>query len=133
MYDQIRKDITALVVPSFEIAYSDIPLVTENAPFDWDSPDEQLVEFEVEFMHGAQIGMAAVPPTRCSGFVYVSIKTRAGLGVSKAQQLQGWFADALKYQTPGGVRLGAPMPDGSTSLKGWHVLGLKVPFYADHA
>ena len=131
MDDEIRRQITELVADSFALAYPTIPLVTDNEPFNWDSPPEAFVEFEVELLHGAQIGMSSRPKTRISGYVYISVKVREGTGAALAAELRSWFSSTLEYQSTDLVRLQAAARDGSSRSRGWYFLDLKVPFYAD--
>lgn len=130
MYDQIRRDITQIVVPAFSQQYPDFSLVCENEPFNWDNPPQRFVEFEVEFQHGSQVGASANPKTRYAGYVYICVHVREGVGSTGANEVLAWFAQTLGYRRAGLAQLGSPIPDGNSKPSGWYLLDLKVPFYS---
>jgi hypothetical protein len=131
----IRDTLVSLVYSDFLDAFPGVPLVTDNAPFDWNSPPEKFVEFEVRNYGGMQIGASATPRTRYRGYAYITAYCRIGLGSRPALELLDWFNAALAYKTAAvpGLRLHLEEPDpaGSQSLKGWYTEQLKVSFYAD--
>lgn len=133
----IRDALVALVYADFIAAYPTVPIVTDNAPFDWNAPPERFVEFEVRHYAGAQIGLSASPRTRLRGFVYVSVNCRAGMGSKPALELLDWFIAALEYKivAASGVRISLQEadPTGVEVLKGWYSERLRVSFHADPA
>lgn len=131
MYDAIRQAVVGYIDPLFALQFADVPLVHDNSPFDYDNPPECYTELEVEFYGGEQIGMAADPRTRVSGYVYAQVTCRRGLGSAKALQILAWVASALEYKTPGGVHLQAAESTGSTKGKAWYTCAIKVAFYKD--
>lgn len=135
MLVKIRDALIALVVPSFNVAYPAVKLVTDNAPFDWNAPPERFVEFEIKTYSGSQIGMQVDPRTRYRGFIYVTVYCRTGLGSKPALELLDWFTATLAYQIVSvtGMRLTLEEPDPgqSQNSKGWYTESLKVSFYAD--
>lgn len=131
MFNETRKFIVDLVVNPFSAAFPGVPLITDNEPFDWSALPETLVELEVEFQDGRQIGMAQRPRTRLSGYVYITTQVREGTGAATAQAIQQWFSDNLAYRQGQGVTLGPPVPGGSSHQKGRRYYDLKINFYAD--
>jgi hypothetical protein len=133
----IRDLLIGTVDAPFKAAFPTIPLVTDNAPFDWDNPPPDFVRYEVSFLAGRQLGMAAEPKTRMAGFVYVTAYARAGTGSKKALTSLGWFGDTLKYRVldaPGvRVQLEADDPTGSSEPRGWYCEHMKFYFHANPA
>lgn len=133
MLSQIRELLINMVELPFQAAFPGIACVFDNQAFNWNDPPDRFVQFEIQFMDGDQIGASSSPRTRFKGFVYVTANARLGLGSKVTLQELEWFADALKYQSPGPVRLQAPRPTGSAEVKGWYSESLKVDFYADES
>lgn len=131
MYDQIVGSIYAKAKPAFDLAYPSLTLVLENQPFDWDNPPEFFVTLEVKFYSGEQIGMSEAPKTRSSGYVYVCVYVKPGLGSLSALAVLGFFANLLGYSSAGTVRFRAPEVDEPSKARGWSIQELKVPFYSD--
>lgn len=133
----IRDALIGLVAAPFATAYPNVPLVVDNAPFDWNSPPPLFVTLEIRFYAGNQIGMAAEPKTRRRGYVYVSVYVREGRGSREALGLLSWFDTLMGYATlvPVGARiqLQEAEPVGSQARKGWYIEGMKIAFHVDPA
>lgn len=130
----IRSAIVGLIHDAYSTAYPNVPIFYDNGPQDMNALPELFVEVEIKFYDGQQINIAHAPRTRYKGFVYVSVHTRSGLGTGKVNELLDWFANLLKYQSPGPVRLQAPQPEGSDDSKpGWYCDETKLYWYADEA
>ena len=130
-YESIRQSVISSIKAPFEAAFPGVAVVYDNAPFNFDSPPDFYVEFEVKFYGGQQIGMSAAPRTRVSGFVYVTATARRGTGVKRVQQALDWFASNLEYKSFGGVLLQAAEPDGDGGNQAWYTESVKVGFYKD--
>ena len=131
MLNTIRQEITALVATPFAAAYPGIPLVTDNAPFDWNAPPPFFVTLEVKFYSGNQISMSANPKTRYKGYVYVTTYAKEGTGSATSLNALSWFATNLGYKRTTSVQIEAPEPSGMGSPKGWFTEESKFYFYAD--
>lgn len=124
----IRNAIVALVQPAFVAGYPGLVLVHDNAPFDWNSPPAEFVQFEIKFNDGEQIGLAFEPKTRYTGFVYVTTFARSGVGSQRALGILDFFANLLKYAYVGPVQFHEPRPGGSKTVKSYYTEQLKVGF-----
>lgn len=131
MEEAIRAALLGLVKPAYEAAFPGIPLAIENEPFEFNDAPPRYTEFEIQFLGGAPIGAAAQPRTRLSGYAYVTVWAKAGLGTLELAQIKDWFAQLLGYRNLGAVRLQAPDPVGPTRSRGWYSDELKFYFYAD--
>lgn len=129
----IRNAIVGYVQPAFSIAYPAIAIVHDNSPFDWNSPPPEFVQFEVKFIDGNQVGMAADPKTRYTGFVYVTTFARSGTGSQRTLAILDFFADLLKFAYVGPVQFHEPKPGGSTTVKTYYTEQLKVGFLSKPA
>jgi hypothetical protein len=133
LYSNIISSITGLIFPSVSAAFPSIPIVINNGPFDRDNAPPLWVEVEIDFMNAGQIGPSAIPKTRQRGYVYVCVYARDGTGINASANLLGWFASQLGYARINGVQLQAPEVSSEAPARGWHMLPLKVQFYADSA
>ena len=131
MQTDVRDALVAFVDTDFQAAFPTIPLVHDNAPFDWNNPPASFVTFEVQFYFGAQADISANPKTRYRGFVYVTAYGRTNTGSRSLLVMLDWFSANLKYAYVAPVHLQAPEPAGSQDVKGWYTQQLKVPFYTD--
>jgi hypothetical protein len=131
MFQAIRDSIVGLVSSAYPAAYPAVPIYYDNQQIDMNNLPEQFVTFEIQFYDGNQIGASATPKTRVSGYAYVNLFTRQGLGSRAGLGILDWFSATLGYKSPGTVRLQAPQPDAASQLDGWFSQELKVPFYAD--
>lgn len=126
----INDAIRAFVDGPFVAAYPTVPIVYENAGFDWNNPPPLFVTLEVLFQDGRQIGMAYAPKTRLHGCVYLSVYARQGSGSRASLGLLDWFASLLGYQQIGAAQLQAPSPNGTSEHKDWFCQELKFDFHA---
>lgn len=132
MSSAVVQGIYNLVKAPFEAAHPTVPLIFENQPFDWNNPPPAFVFLEVEFHGGDQIGMAASPKTRTSGYVYACAYARDGVGVLDSIRQLETLSGLLGYATVGAARLQAPeLTTDKSPPKGWNTKDLKVAFYAD--
>lgn len=131
MQTAIRDAVVGYLNPLYVAAYPSIPIVYDNGPFDWNNPPETFVEVELEFYGGEQVGMAASPRRRISGYLYVCVRTREGRGSREALQLIDWFSNTLKFARVGTVVFREPEPEPSDGPPGWYFLHVKVPFLSD--
>lgn len=133
MYQTIRDSIVALVNADYEAAYPAIPLYYDNQAFDANNLPERYCTLEIKLYGGDQINLATSPKTRTSGFVYINVYAKQGLGSRESLGMLGWFANALKYKSAGSVRFQAPEPTGGDLMGPWFCEELKVAFYSDEA
>lgn len=134
MLSQIVTEIRTLVHSGFLLAHPGVPLVFDNAPFDWNKPPKQFVTLEVRLYGGDQIGVSSTPRTRHSGFVYATTYAKEGVGSLGSLQVLETLSGLLGYSNAGPVRLQAPeVVSGASSPKGWDTTHLKVAFYADQS
>lgn len=135
--DDIRAALIEHVKAPFEAAFPGVPLVFDNAPFDWGNPPERFVEVELEFYGGSQIGMNVAPRTRSHGYAYFTVHTREGFGSKWTLQALGWLLKRTEYAVLAGsgfrVVFKEADPEGSSSTKGWYSQTGKVMFRADPA
>jgi hypothetical protein len=131
MQATVRDSIVTAVNAVYPAAYPAVPIVYDNAPFDWNNPPERFVEFEIKFYDGQQIGAAAAPKTRLAGMVYVSVYSRMGTGSRVSLQALDWFQGLLEYSRAGAAQFQGWKPDGTSERKDWFISQGKVPFYAD--
>ena len=129
--EAIRDALVAYVYDDWKTANPGIPLVTDNAPFDWNALPDKFVLFEISWAGGDQIGISPNPATRLRGHVYVTAYQRAGTGSKAALGILGWFAAKLKYQHIGLANLQAPEPRDIPSRAGFHMEQLAFYFYSD--
>jgi hypothetical protein len=127
----IRDAIVARVVTDYVAAFPDVPLITENSPFDYNNPPDTFVELEVEFDTGAQMGMGINPKTRYRGCVYVTVTTREGKGSRLMLTILDWMGAQLGYYQTLRLFLQAPEPRSSNAPPGWNSRAMKVEFYAN--
>lgn len=130
MQATIRESLVTLVNDAYVAAYPSIPIVYDNQPFDRNSPPMLWVEFEIKFAGGKQAGMSASPRTRISGWVYVTVWAKDGLGTKTSLSILDWFSQQTGYARPLGVTLEAPQPEFVSSPPGWHCEQLKLHFYS---
>lgn len=112
------------IVTAVDAAVPNGMVVTiDNDPFNWATPPEVFNHVRVEFVDASQIGMAAAPKTRDSGYVRLRTHIRAGQGSRPATEAMDWLRGALEFQilgAPGArVTFEALQPEGSDDLKGW--------------
>lgn len=131
----IRNALVAQVDTPWKAAYPNVPLVHDNAPFDWNDLPPEFVRYEVSIEDGSQIGMAVNPKTRKAGFVRITTYARAGTGTTKSIQMREWFTPQLEYQVllPAGARivLEAADPGGNHEVKGWYCTRTKFAWRAE--
>lgn len=138
MLKAIRDALIAAVDADFAVDYPGVPLVHDNAPFDWASLPDRFVVFEVEFAKGEQIGVSGDPATRHHGFVYLTAYIRNGKGAGWALNALSWFdKPKLAYQVLSGtgvsINLQALDPIGHSELKGFYIERAKVAWRANPA
>lgn len=126
----INDSIRAFVNAPFVAAYPAVPIVYENAGFDWNNPPPLFVTLEVLFLDGEQIGMAFSPKTRMRGTVYLNVYARQGTGSRASLGILDWFSTLLGYQQIGLAQMQAPMPNGTSPHKDWFCQELKFDFHA---
>lgn len=129
----IRDAIVARVLDGYPAAFPDVPLITENAPFDYNNPPETFTELDIEFHDGKQLNVAVDPKTRYHGCVYLTVTTREGKGTRGTLAILDWAAGHLGYYRTLRLNLQAPEPHETRPPKGWYSKALKVDFYADPA
>jgi hypothetical protein len=105
----------------------------DNDPFDWGNAPPVFHHAKITFLGASQIGMAANPKTRDTGYVYLRTHVRQGLGSKPAAEALDWFRAALEFQilTAPGVRVTceAMEPDGDPAdIRGWCIHDAKVFF-----
>lgn len=130
---EIRDAIVSRALNGYAAAFPDIPMVTENAPFDYNNPPDTFAELEIEFHDGKQLNVAVDPKTRYHGCVYLTVTTREGKGTRAALALLDWGAGQLGYYRTLRLHLQAPEPHETQHPRGWYSKALKVDFYADPA
>lgn len=134
MQAAIRESLVGLVAGAYEAAYPAVPIEYPNKiAIDRNAPPAMFVEYEIKFMDGAQVGMAAAPKTRVHGFLYVTVWARAGAGTKDQALMIDWFMARLGYARPAGVQLQAPQPETPTAPTGWYLEQLKVYFFSNPA
>lgn len=131
MQAQIRESLIMLVNAPFMAAFPGIRLVTDNAPFDRNSPPDVWVEYEIKWAGGDQVGMSAIPLTRTHGWLYVTVWTREGTGSKTSLSMIDWFNTQLSYEATGGVNLQAPQPESVKGPPGWYCEQIKLYFFTD--
>lgn len=131
MQQAIRDALVAFIDPQFRSVFPDYTIVYDNGPFDWNNPPDTFVEVQTEFYDGEQVNLGISPRRRVSGYLYVTVRTRAGKGSRHVLQVLDWFSETLKFAHVGPAQLQAPQPDGNHPVPGWYIEDLKVPFKSD--
>jgi hypothetical protein len=132
MKETIQKEIVTWFDAAYRAQYPAVPIVYENAPFDWNNLPDTFTEFEVRFYTGQQINLGA-PKTRYGGYVYVTVWTKEGKGTLPTKKILDWVDDRLGYKRLTYTQIEAPEPDEGSPNKGWYIEGSKFRFYADEA
>jgi hypothetical protein len=138
MLETIREALVQAVHADFAAAFPGVPLVHDNAPFNWAEPPDRFVSYEVEFTAGRQIAVAGDPKTRYHGFVYITAYLRDGLGTKWCSQVLKWFDKPnLAYRvlsaTGTSINLEALDTTGSSKAKGFRCEHAKVSWRANPA
>ncbi len=133
MHAQIVSAVYAAVLEEMATHYPSIVVAQENGPFDYSNPPPVYVLVEIKFYGGNQIGLAAAPRTRTSGFVYVTYHCREGEGTLAGLDVLDKIAARLAYSTLDRAQLQAATLADEAPPRGWHTDMIKVPFYADPA
>lgn len=129
MQTPVRDALVAFVNDDFKVAYPDLPLVFDNAPFDWNDLPSEFVRFEIQFLDGSQVGASFTPKTRLRGFVYVTHYAREGSGSRAGLSALDWFIRRLSFATAGPALLQEVKPNGSAEVLGYYTSQIGVPFY----
>lgn len=131
MQADVYASLVAFIYATYTAAYPANTLVIDNNPFDWNAPPPLYTEVEIEFVNGQQVNLGEDPKTRLFGFVYISVYARAGTGNKESLDRQDTLIQALKYARVGTANLQEPLPDGTSTPKGWFVRHLKIEFHTD--
>lgn len=111
--------------PATDIVYENGPVKGE------DEISSPWVDTEVRF-YGARPATAGVRPLgRHSGAIAVAVYTRQGEGTGDADALVDSLIERFRTRYLGGGNLSFPQRLTPTTLKGWHKVGILIPFTLD--
>jgi hypothetical protein len=134
MLVNLRDTIVLAVDAPYAAAWSAIPLVWENQPFDWSNLPERYVTIEIVVHDAVQATLSnTAPRTRVHGCVYVYVHSREGLGSRAGLLVLDWFADLLRYRFVDPLQFRVPKQGNTQSTQGWYRQALTLPFFADQA
>lgn len=125
----VQDSLITNVEAAVKLQFPTIPVYYDNQPFDANNPPPVYIDVEVEFYASEPTGVGA-QKSRHRGFLYVSVVMKEGTGSRTARQVHDWFIQRLAYQNIDPVQFEEPLPNGSTTSRGWKAYELKIPFFS---
>jgi len=116
---------TLASAPTTDIVYENGPVKGEQ---EISSP---WVDMEVRFYGGRPATTGDRPMGRHTGAVALSVYTRQGDGTGDADTLVDSLIERFRTRYLGGGSLAFPQRMTPTTLKGWHKVGVLIPFTLD--
>ena len=128
-YVTARNALVGHLHTTFTTAYPAVPVFYENTvEIDMDAQPDMFLVVAIDFLDNQRLDIHADPNTEVFGEMSLRIFTRAGLGVSGHLALFDYLTNLMGHQTLSGVTTLTPFPDKKSSVVGWMMTDLVVPF-----